>query len=115
MIPEKVNPLQALGHCMTLNIYSARNLNPTQIPIDVCDQPLYAITKDLQYCYTQLFEKYFPIMGDLHIKQLLLNIHGQLIEGFGLAEIITLHNFSTISLSVITDDSHINGFVMSFK
>ena len=92
---------------MTLNIYSARNLNPTQIPIDVCDQPLDAITTDLQYCYTQLFEKYFPIMGDLHIKQPLLNIHGQLIEGFGLAEIITLHNFSTISLSVITDDSHI--------
>ena len=92
---------------MTLNINSARNLNPTQIPIDVCDQPLDAITKDLQYCYTQLFEKYFPIMGGLHIKQPLLNIHGQLIEGFGLAEIITLHNFSTINLSVITDDSHI--------
>ena len=43
----------------------------------------------------------------LHIEQSLLHILGQLIEGSVLAEILTLHNFSMIGLSVITDASHI--------
>ena len=45
--------------------------------------------------------------GDLHIKQSLLCIHGQLTEGSGLAEILTLNNFPMIDLSVITDASQI--------
>ena len=107
LIPKKVNMLQTQGHCMTLKINSTRTLNPIQTSIDVSDLPVYALTKELQYHYPHLFEKYCPIMGGLHIKQSLLRIHGQLIEGFGLAEILTLHNFSTIGLSVITDASHI--------
>ena len=46
-------------------------------------------------------------MGGLHIEQSLLRIHGQLIEGSGLAEILTLRKFLTIDLSVIADASHI--------
>ena len=92
---------------MTLNINSTKALNSTQTPIDVSDQPVYAITKELQYHYPHLFEKYCPIMGGLHIEQSLLAIHGQLIEGSGLTEIIALYNFSTIGLSAIIDASHI--------
>ena len=32
---------------MALNINSTRTLNPTQTPIDVSDQPVYALTKEL--------------------------------------------------------------------
>ena len=46
-------------------------------------------------------------MGGLYFKQSLLRIPGQLIESSGLAEILTLLNFSTIGLSVIADASHI--------
>ena len=105
LIPEKVNTLQTQGHCKTLN--STRTLNPIQTPIDVSDQAVYALTKELQYRYPHLFEKYCPIMGGLHIEQSLLLIHIQLIEGPGLGNILTLHNFSTTGLSVITDASHI--------
>ena len=38
---------------------------------------------------------------DLHIEQSLLCIHGQITEVSGLAEILTLHNFPMIGLSVI--------------
>ena len=54
-------------------------------------------------------------MGGLHIEQSLLRIHGQLIEGSGLTEILTLHNFSTIGLSVITDASHIKRMCCFFE
>ena len=107
LIPEKVNTLQMQGHCMTLNINSTKALNSTQTPIDVSDQPVYAITKELQYRHPHLFEKYCPIMGGLHIEQSLLAIHGQLIEGSGLTEILTLYNFSAIGPSAIIDASHI--------
>ena len=107
LIPEKLNTLQTQGHSMTLNINSTRTLNPIQTPIDASDQPVYGLTKGLQYRYPHLFEKYCRIMGVLHIEQALLHIHGQLIGGSGLAEILTLHNFSAIGLSVITDASHI--------
>ena len=56
LTPEKVNTLQTQGHCMTLNINSTRTLNPIQTPIDVRDQPVYVLTKELQYCYLHLFE-----------------------------------------------------------
>ena len=56
LTPEKVNMLQTQGHCMTLNINSTRTLNPIQTPIDVRDQPVYVLTKELQYCYLHLFE-----------------------------------------------------------
>ena len=92
---------------MKLNINSTKALNSTQTPIDVSDQPVYAITKELQYRYPHLFEKYCPIMGGLHNEQSLLATHGQLIEGSGLTEILTLYNFLTIGLSAIIDASHI--------
>jgi len=104
---KNFNTLQMQGHCMTLNINSTKVLNSNQTPIDVSDQPVYAITKELLYRYPRLFEKYCPIMGGLHIEQSLLVIHGQLIEGSGLAELLTFHNFLTIGLSAIVDASHI--------
>ena len=107
LILPKVNMLQMQGHCMTLNINSTKALNSTQTPMDVSDQPVYAVTKELQYRYPHLFEKYCPITGGLHIEQSLLVIHGQLIEGSGLTEILTFYNFSTIGLSAIIDTSHI--------
>ena len=51
LIPEKLNMLQTQGHSMTLNINSTRTLNPIQTPIDASDQPVYGLTKELQYRY----------------------------------------------------------------
>ena len=82
-----------------------RNFNVTAA--HVSDQPVYAITKELQYRYPHLFEKYFPLMGGLHIEQSLLVMYGQLIEGSGLIGFLNFHNFSTIGLSAIVDANHI--------
>ena len=39
-----------------------KTLNPTQTTIDVRNQPVYALSKELQYRYPHLFEQYCPIM-----------------------------------------------------
>ena len=61
---------------MTLNINSTRTLNPMHTSMDICKQPVYGLTKEIQYRYLHLSEKYFPIIADLNIEQLLLNVHG---------------------------------------
>ena len=82
---------QTQGHCMTLAINLTRTLNPTQTLID---QQLYALTKGLQFRSLYLLENHCPKMGALHIEQSLLSIHGQLIEGSGLDEILGLSHIA---------------------
>ena len=88
-------------------------LNPGQTPVDISDQPAYALTKELQFDHPEMFSEYFPIFKQLHIEQSLLVIHGQLIEGSELVRIRTESKFSMIGLSAVVDvkqlkDSHIH-------
>ena len=71
-------------------------LNPRQTPVDVSDQPVFALTKELILQFPETFSKYFPIFGQLHIEQCLLVIHGQLIKGSELLEILRENQFSMI-------------------
>ena len=70
------------SHWMMLNMNSIKVLNPGQIPVDISDQPVYALSKELQFRYPDIFGDYVPLIGALHIEQFLLVIHGQLISGF---------------------------------
>ena len=74
---------------MKLNMKWTERLNPGQTPVDVSDQPVYALTKTLQYNFPDQFLNYFALFGQLHIEQALLIIHGILIKGSGLSEIMT--------------------------
>ena len=82
-------------------------LNPRQTPVDVRDQPVFALTKELILQFSETFSKYFPIFEQLHIEQCLLVIHGQLIKGSGLLEILRENQFSMIGLSSVVDVNNI--------
>ena len=60
-------------------------VNPDQVPIDVCDQPVYALSKEIQYRFNEKFGqgKYFVLFGGLHIEKSFLVLHGNLINGTG--------------------------------
>ena len=88
---------------MHLNIKWNETLNPGQTLVDVSDQPVYALTKELQLHFLEIFSNYFPLFGQLHIEQCVLVIHGQMIEGSGLLEILTENKFSMIVLSAVVD------------
>ena len=87
-----------------LNMKWTTVFNPGQTPVDVSDQPVYALTKELRnFRHPEFFYQYFPIFGQLHIEQSLLVIEGQLIEGSGLVQIHTENKFSITGLSTVVD------------
>ena len=57
---------------------------------DCSDHPIYALKKKIQWSCPNMFpiKSYFPFFGGLHIEQALLRIHGQLIKGSGIDDII---------------------------
>ena len=56
-------------HLMHLNLKWNAVLNPDQTPVDVSDQPVDALTKELQFCHQEIFSQNFPIFRQLHIDQ----------------------------------------------
>ena len=58
-------------------------LNPGQTAVDVCDQPVYALTKEIQWRNPEEFgsSSYFSLFGGLHIEKILLVSHGELVKG----------------------------------
>ena len=59
-------------------------------------------TKELQFHHQEIYFQYFPIFRQLHIEQFLLVIHGRLIEGSGLVQILIENKFSLVGLSAVT-------------
>ena len=84
-------------------------LNPGQIAVDVCDLPVYALKKEVWYRNPEKFGrgKYFCFMGDLHIEMCVLAIHGELIDGSGLYEILSKRNMSIIGTQNLFTGSHV--------
>ena len=44
LIREKVHTLDTQYHCMNIISQTINAINPNQTPVDVCDQPVYALT-----------------------------------------------------------------------
>ena len=101
--PEKVSTFDMQSHLMLLNMKWTKTLNLGQTPVDVSGQPVYTLTKQLQLHFPEIFSNYFPLFRQLHIEQCLLVIHGQMIKGSGLLEILTENKFSMIGLSTVAD------------
>ena len=49
VFPKQVHTLAAQYHCMRIIKQSASFLNLDQTPIDTCDQPRYALTREVQW------------------------------------------------------------------
>lgn len=86
IIPKPVHTLATQYHCMKIIKQTVNYLNPGQTPVDVCDQPVYALTKEIQWRFPEDFgfDSYFCLFGGLHFEQCILTIHRELIKGSGL-------------------------------
>lgn len=98
LIRETVHTLDTQYHCMKIICDTIEVINDGQTPTDVCDQPVYALTKQIQWIFLHLFQNYFYLFGGLHVEKSLLVIHGQFIKGSGLAEVLGKSNLSVIGL-----------------
>ena len=76
-----------------------------QIPVDASDQPLFAFSKELQIRLSSVFGtgKYVCMFGDLHLEQSLLVLHGEIVKGSGLDDILGTAKLSTTGTSTIVD------------
>ena len=88
---------------MLENIKCTKIINPGQTPVDCSDQPVFALTKELQFRFPKMFQNYFPLFGGLHIEEFLLFLHGKLIKVSGLMESLNLQKLWTIGLSAVVD------------
>ena len=99
LIREKVHTLDTQYHCMDIISRTISTVNPTQTPVDVCDQPVYALTKQIQWRLPERFgdSKYFTLFGGLHIEKAFI-VHGKFIKGSGLEKLLGQSNLSITGL-----------------
>ena len=84
-------------------------LNPDQTPVDACDQPIFALIKEIQWRYAENFgsDSYFCVFGGLHFEQRMPAIHGELIKDSGLENILSNINMPIIETWALAHANHI--------
>ena len=80
-----------------------------QSPVDVCDHPVFALTKENQWRYPEKFGSgsYFSLFGGLYFEQCMQTIHGELIKGSGLENVLSNIDMSIIGTGAVVHASHI--------
>lgn len=60
-----------IRHTMDIIKNAVTYLNPGQIPVRTCDQPLFAIGKSIQWTWPEQYgeDKFVIVLGGLHIEQ----------------------------------------------
>ena len=85
LFQEEAHSAAMIRHAIGVVSQSVRFLNPGQVPILVCDQPLYAIAKKIQWNWPSTYgEKELVVMfGGLHIELAALKAIGNWLEDSG--------------------------------
>lgn len=90
---EEAHTAMMTKHSLNLMLRAVHHLNPGQKVIDVRDCPLYALAKSLQlHDDAYGVEHIFLMMGPLHVEQVSLKMHGELIDGTGVEKILNIAN-----------------------
>ena len=106
LIREKVHTLDTQYHCVDIISKTINVINPGQTPVDVCDQPVCALTKQIQWKFPARFGNfsYFSLFGGLHVEKSLLTVHGEFIKGSDLPELLGQSNLSITGIENTTVD-----------
>ena len=98
IIPKQFHTLSTQYHCMELIKRTIPYLNPGQTPVDAYDQPVFTLTKEIQWRYPEKFGSgsYFCLFGGLHFEQCMLIIHSDVNKGSSLENML-----SNIDMSII--------------
>lgn len=78
-------------HAMTVAHAAIKYLNPAQVSVLYCDQPLYALCQSIQQLVPNLVgeEHMFVMMGGLHVEMCTQAVLGQWSDGSGWANLIS--------------------------
>ncbi len=94
---EDSKSVAMLRHGMNIVMNAVSFLNPGKIPIITVDQPLYALCKQIQWRWPELYgEEHFIVMcGGLHIEMNAFKVLGDLLDGSGWTGALTQANIAT--------------------
>jgi len=88
---EKSNSMAMIYHIMNNNAAATQFLNPGQTPVRTMDQPLYALAKQLQSWFPNIYgeDKYVIILGGLHTEMAALRTIGDILDRSGWTDALT--------------------------
>ncbi len=94
---EDSKSVAMLRHGMNIVMNAVSFLNPGQIPIITVDQPLYALCKQIQWRWPELYgeEQFIVMCGGLHIEMNAFKVLGDLLDGSGWTGALTQANIAT--------------------
>ena len=97
LFPNQAKSIAMIRHAMEIIKLSVNHLNPGQVPVIAFNQPLFAIAKEIQWNWSDLYgEKKFMVMfGGLHIDMAFLKIIGGWLEGSGWTTALADGNVAT--------------------
>ena len=104
LVSESSTDLCLVCHAIKLIKKSTKFLNPGQTAVVACDQPIYAVAKQLQW--TELFpdiskQHFFVIFCGLHLEQASLRLIGDVLKNSEWSQVVVLADIFT---SGVTDN-----------
>lgn len=88
--------LPMIRHSMQVIKDAVNFINPGQVPVITCDQPLFAVTKLIQWNFPAHYgeDKFVLLFGGLHVEMAALKTVGQWLEESGWSAVIIESNFA---------------------
>ena len=85
LLPDQAKSFAMIRHSMDVIKLAVYSLNPTQVPVIAMDQPLFAVAKQIQWNWPDVYgERHFVfIFGGLHIEMNFLKVLSQWLDGTG--------------------------------
>lgn len=97
MFYENSHSVAMIKHGMKVVSKVVQFLNPGQVPVMTVDQPLYALAKQVQWCWPDNYgeDKFVIMLGGLHIEMAALRTLGTWLKGSGWVEVIVRSGIAT--------------------
>lgn len=94
---EQAHTAGMILHAMRVIKDAVQHVNPGQVPVIAMDQPLFAIAKQIQWEFPDLYgeDKYIVMMGGLHIEMAALKMLGKWLEDSGWTAALVQANITT--------------------
>ena len=101
LFPDDSKSVAMIRHSMNVVKKAVTVVNPGQIPVIACAQPLFKIAKQIQWMWPEEYgeESFVIMLSDLHIKMALLKALGDLLDGSGWTSALVQAEIATAGTS----------------
>ena len=83
LLRYKADSVSTIKHVMDQVKQTMLYLNPSQTPVITADQPLFAMSKQVQWYWPDEYSNIVVIMGGIHIEIAALKLAGTFLKGSG--------------------------------